>query len=170
MEHFLLQVWISDLWMTVCVFFFFARNTDSALKDRPGHCLVDITGAQEENEGAFSRPLLSRAQPFFHFYISEDNPAQRQESQVGNQDEAMKGTCSRLLSAGHIEECSEDTGHELVEERRTDRERAFFSQFNIPNFVSLDQSLSLGEDDLLYEPSVVLEHQSHSRDAHFDIR
>lgn len=153
---------------------FFARNSESALKERPGRCLVDLTGTQEENNRAFSRPLLSRAQPFFHFYISEDNPGQRQESHFGNQSDAVKGTCSRLLNAGQVEEYSEDPGHEpplkeLVEERRTDRERAFFTQFNIPNFVNLDRSSSLGEDDLLYEPSVILEQQSHSREAHFDV-
>lgn len=135
---------------------------------------MDIAGTQEENDSAFSRPLLSKSRPFFHFYISEDNPGQRQESQLGNQNGAMKGTCSRLLSAGQMEDNSEEPGDEpplkeLVEERRTDRDRTFFSQFNIPNFVNLDRSSSLGEDDLLYEPSVVLEQQAHGRDTHFDI-
>lgn len=144
------------------------------MKDQAGHCLVDVSSPQEENESTFSRPLLSKSRPFFHFYISEDHPAQRQESHLGNQNGAMKGTCSRLLNSSQMEEHSEDPGDEpplkeLVEERRTDRERNFFSQFNIPNFVNLDRSSSLGEDDLLYEPSVVLEQQSHSRDAHFHI-
>lgn len=147
------------------------------MKDQPGSCLVDINGPREENDGAFSRPLLSESRPFFHFYISEDNPGQRQESRFGSQNGATQGTCSRLLRVGQMEEYCEDGGDEpslkeLAEERRSDRDRecAFFSQFNIPNFVNLDRSSSLGEDDLLYEPSVVLEQQSHSRDAHFEIR
>lgn len=137
--------------------------------------MVDINSPQEENDSAFSRPLLSKSRPFFHFYISEDNAGQRQESQLGSQNRAAKGTCSRLLHASQMEDYGEDPADEpplkeLVEDRRTDREPTFFSQFNIPNFVNLERSSSLGEDDLLYEPSVVLEQQSHSRDAHFDIR
>lgn len=152
----------------------FDRNPEPAVKDQPGHCLVNIRSPQEENDSAFSRPLLSKSRPFFHFYISEDNPGHRQESQLGNQNGAMKGTCSRLLTASQMEDHGEEPGDEaplkeLVEDRRTDRERSFFSQFNIPNFVNLDRSSSLGEDDLLYEPSVVLEQQCHSRDAHFNI-
>lgn len=155
---------------------FLDRHPESAAKDRPGSCLVDINGPREENDSAFSRPLLSESRPFFHFYISEDNPGQRQESRFGSQNRATQGTCSRLLRAGQMEEYCEDGGDEpplkeLAEERRADRDReCFFSQFNIPNFVNLDRSSSLGEDDLLYEPSVVLEQQSHSRDAHFDVR
>lgn len=38
---------------------------------------------------------------------------------------------------------------------------AFFTQVNIPNFVSLDHSSAVGEDELLYEPSVVLVQQDH---------
>lgn len=145
------------------------------MKDQPGSCRADINGDREENDGAFSRPLLSESRPFFHFYISEDNPGPRQESRFGNQNGTRQGTCSRLLGAGQMEEYCEDGGDEphlkeLAEEQRADRECAFFSQFNIPNFVNLDRSSSLGEDDLLYEPSVVLGQQSHSRDAHFDIR
>lgn len=57
----------------------------------------------------------------------------------------------------------------LIEEGKTDRECAFLSHFNIPNFVNLEHSSTLGEDDPLYEPSVILERQSHSQDAHCDI-
>lgn len=42
----------------------------------------------------------------------------------------------------------------------------YFTQFNIPNFVSLEPSSELGEEELLYEPSAVLER----RGAHCDIR
>ncbi len=71
------------------------------------------------------------------------------------------------------EDAEEAGGHQplngLIEESKTDRECAFFSHYNIPNFVNLEHSSTLGEDDLLYEPSVILERQSHSQDAHCDI-
>lgn len=71
------------------------------------------------------------------------------------------------------EDGEEAGGHQplngLIEESTTDRECAFFSHYNIPNFVNLEHSSTLGEDDLLYEPSVILERQSHSQDAHCDI-
>lgn len=57
----------------------------------------------------------------------------------------------------------------LLEESKRDKECAFFSHFNIPNFVNLEHSSTLGEDDLLYEPPIALEQQSLSRDAHCDI-
>lgn len=74
-----------------------------------------------------------------------------------------------------MEEDVEEAGgdqplRELLGEGKTDKECAFFSHFNIPNFVNLEHSSTLGEDDLLYEPSVVLEHQPHTWDAHSDIR
>lgn len=46
---------------------------------------------------------------------------------------------------------------------------AFFTQVNIPNFVSLDHSSAVGEDTLLYEPSVVLVQQDQRPDAHCNI-
>lgn len=73
---------------------------------------------------------------------------------------------------GEMEEDADEAGGDQplngpVEENKTekDRDSAFFPQFNIPNFVNLEHSSTLGEDDLLYEPSVILEQQSHSRDA-----
>lgn len=44
-------------------------------------------------------------------------------------------------------------------------EYVFFTQFNIPNFVSLEQSSGLEEDELPCEPSAALEQR-----AHCDIR
>lgn len=164
----------------------FDRNPESAEKHhQPGSCLVDISGPQDENDKAFSRPLLSESRSYFHFYINEENPGQgkrRDESGFGDQNgaRAKQGACNHLIGMsspgmGEMEEYVEEAvgGQSLkglMEEGKTDKECAFFSQFNIPNFVNLDRSSSLGEDDLLYEPSVILEQQSHSRDAHFDIR
>lgn len=91
---------------------------------------------------------------------------------------AQLGTCNRLRgisSSGmdDMEEDVEETGRNqpvkgLIEDSMTNRECVFLSHFNIPNFVNLEHSSILGEDDL-YEPSVILEPQSHSQDAHCDI-
>lgn len=71
------------------------------------------------------------------------------------------------------EDVEEDGGNqnlrELIEESKMDRECAFLSHFSIPNFVNLEHSSTLGEDDLLYEPSVILEAQAHSQDPHCGI-
>ncbi|XP_070705891.1 melanocortin-2 receptor accessory protein 2A-like [Pempheris klunzingeri] len=162
------------------------ENPDSAEKrHRPGNCLIDIGGPQDENDKAFSRPLLAESRSYFHFYINEED--QGQGKQKPEDDRAGKhtgaqtqqGTCNRPrgISSSGMDEMEEDAGEAgghrplkgLIEDSKTDRECAFFSQFNIPNFVNLEHSSTLGEDDLLYEPSVILERQSHSRDAHCDI-
>ncbi|KAE8286774.1 Melanocortin-2 receptor accessory protein 2A [Larimichthys crocea] len=161
------------------------ENPDCAEKrHRPGSCLVDIDGPGEENDKAFSRPLLSESRSYFHFYINEEDQGQ---GKLKPEDErarkhsgarAQQGSCNppRGVSSSRMEEMEEDVeeaeGHQplngLIEESKTDRECAFFSHFNIPNFVNLEHSSTLGEDDLLYEPSVILERQSHSQDAHCD--
>uniref|UniRef100_UPI0037E96B7E melanocortin-2 receptor accessory protein 2A-like n=1 Tax=Semicossyphus pulcher TaxID=241346 RepID=UPI0037E96B7E len=162
------------------------ENPDSAEKrHRPGSCLVDIDGPQDENDKAFSRPLLSESRSYFHFYINEEDQGQRkqksEEQTVGKYtgDQAQQESSRRprgISSSGidDVEEDAEEAGRHqplngLIEESKSDRESAFFSHFNIPNFVNLEHSSTLGEDDLLYEPSVTLERQSRSQDLHRDI-
>lgn len=159
--------------------FFPNRNPDSAEKrHRPGSCLVDIGSPQDENDKAFSRPLLAESRSYFHFYINEEDQGQgkqKPDERVGKHSggRAQQGTRG-VSSPGMMDEMEEDveevTGHQplsgLIEESKTDRECAFFSHFNIPNFVNLEHSSTLGEDDLLYEPSVILERQDAHRDIH----
>ncbi|KAM9339579.1 melanocortin-2 receptor accessory protein 2A-like [Symphorus nematophorus] len=162
------------------------ENPDSADKHhRPGSCLVDIDGPQEENDKAFSRPLLAESRSYFHFYINEEDQGQgkqkSEDKRVGKHSSvrAQQETCSRPrgISSSVMDEMEEDAeeagGHQplkgLIEESKTEKECAFFSHFNIPNFVNLEHSSTLGEDDLLYEPSVILERQSRSQDTHCDI-
>lgn len=167
--------------LTLNISFFLNRNPDSAEKrHRPGSCLVDIDGPQNENDKAFSRPLLGESRSYFHFYINEEDQGlgkQKQEAGKHAGAQAQQGTCNgaRGMHSSGIDEMEEDVEeagrHQplkgLIDERKTDRECAFFSHFNIPNFVNLEHSSILGEDDLLYEPSVILERQSHN--AHCDI-
>ncbi|KAG7239680.1 hypothetical protein INR49_028616 [Caranx melampygus] len=160
------------------------EHQDSAEKcHRHGSCLVDIDGPQEENDKAFSRPLLAESRSYFHFYINEE------ENKIEGKLKPEDGKCNRagaprathqgprgISSSGTDDtdgDIKEAGGHRSlkgqIEESTTDRECVFLSHFNIPNFVNLEHSSALGEDDLPYEPSVILEHQSHSQDAHSDI-
>lgn len=158
--------------MSLWIFSSFPRNTDSAEKRRrPASCLVNINGPEEENDKAFSRPLLAESRSYFNFYINEQDQGQRTQTGV----QAQQGGCNRpgdISSAAmdEVEEEDEDGGrlslNGLKEETKTDRECAFLSHFNIPNFVNLEHSSSLGDDDLLYEPSVILERK---RDPYCDI-
>uniref|UniRef100_A0A3P9NIV8 Melanocortin 2 receptor accessory protein 2b n=1 Tax=Poecilia reticulata TaxID=8081 RepID=A0A3P9NIV8_POERE len=119
------------------------ENPDSGEKrHRPEGCLVDINGHQDDNDKAFSRPLLEGSRSYFNFYISEEDQAHEKQKPEDKMSSA-KDKAERL-----------------------DRECAFLSHFSIPNFVNLDPGSTLGEDDLLYEPSVILERQSQ---AHNDI-
>uniref|UniRef100_A0A3Q3FZG1 Melanocortin 2 receptor accessory protein 2b n=1 Tax=Labrus bergylta TaxID=56723 RepID=A0A3Q3FZG1_9LABR len=129
------------------------ENPDSAEKrHRPGSCLVDIDGPQDENDKAFSRPLLSESRSYFHFYINEEDRGQRKLKP--EEKTAVK---------------QQESFNRPREENKAERENDLFSHFNIPNFVNLEQSSNLGEEDLLYEPSVILERQAHSQDTHCDI-
>ncbi|CAJ1077036.1 melanocortin-2 receptor accessory protein 2A-like [Xyrichtys novacula] len=153
------------------------ENPDSAEKPhRPGSCLVDIDGPQEENDKAFSRPLLSESRSYFHFYINEEDQGQgrqRAEGKTGGKQQEISDRSRGIISSG-MDEMEEDVERHhplngLMEESKADRESAFFHHFNIPNFVNLEHGSNLGEDDLLYEPSVILERRSHSQDAHYDL-
>ncbi|KAM9355859.1 melanocortin-2 receptor accessory protein 2A-like [Pholidichthys leucotaenia] len=162
------------------------ENPDSAEKrHRPESCLVNINGHQDENDKVFSRPLLAGSRSYFNFYINEEDQGKEQkkkeDERAGKHDgnRAQWGTSSqhRGISSSEMHEIDEDleepgilqplTG--LIEESKTDRECAYLSHFNIPNFVHMDHSSTLGEDDLLYEPSVILEQQSKSNNARYDI-
>uniref|UniRef100_A0A673CUA4 Melanocortin-2 receptor accessory protein 2A-like n=1 Tax=Sphaeramia orbicularis TaxID=375764 RepID=A0A673CUA4_9TELE len=141
------------------------ENPDSAEKrHRPGNCPVDSGSAQDENDKAFSRPLLAESRSYFHFYINEEQAQGKpklKDKRVGKPQ--PQGSCKspgEYSSSGIVE---------MEEESKTDGECAFLSHFNIPNFVNLEHSSTLGEDDLLYEPSVILQRQSHSQNGHCDI-
>ncbi|KAM3861066.1 melanocortin-2 receptor accessory protein 2A-like [Diretmus argenteus] len=158
------------------------ENPEPAEKRRRSRsCLVDIGGPKDENDNAFSRPLLGDSRPFFHFNISEEEQGQgkcKPEGQrAGNQARRGHNRPGANSSSGvedMVEEGEEAEGHqplqEVMEETNSDRESAFFSHYNIPNFVNLEHSSALGEDDLLLcEPSAMLGSQSRSHNAHRDI-
>ncbi|XP_058469828.1 melanocortin-2 receptor accessory protein 2A-like [Solea solea] len=153
------------------------ENPDASEKrQQPGNCLGDIGGPQEENEKAFSRPLLAAPRSYFHFYISEEDQGegkQKPEDKGAGKHTragAQQGNCSqpRGISCLGVDDMEEDVdeggGHQshkgLKGESQRDREHASLSHFSIPNFVNLEHSSTLGEDDLEYE---------HSRDVLCDI-
>ncbi|XP_027897067.1 melanocortin-2 receptor accessory protein 2A [Xiphophorus couchianus] len=142
-------------------------------RHQPEGCLVDINGHQDDNDKAFSRPLLEGSRSYFNFYISEEDQA-HEKQKPGDKRSSAKDKAGRLQRSGELDEMDEDIeesgGHqplnELIEKSKSDRECAFLSHFNIPNFVNLDHGSTLGEEDLLYEPSVILERQSQAHNGH----
>lgn len=157
--------------------FLLNRNQDPAEKrHRPGSCLVDIGSPQDEDDKAFSRPLLTESRSYFHFYINEEDPSngkKKPEHKRGGKPSGARAQQGiRGIGSSGMDEMENDVEeaeeHQplkaLIEESKSDRERAFFSHFNLPNFVNLEHSSTLGEEDLLYEPSVILG----SKDAHCD--
>ncbi|KAM4600971.1 melanocortin-2 receptor accessory protein 2A-like [Polymixia lowei] len=153
------------------------ENPDAGEKRRrPGSSLVDIP--QDETDRAFSRPLLAESRSFFHFYISEEDQAQGQSKpgdrgvgKAGAQAQRDRSKLGGISSSGTEELVEEgEEGEELLQETKSDRERALLSDFNIPNFVNSEHSSMLGEDDLLLcEPSITVDSQSHTQDAHHTI-
>lgn len=135
---------------------------------------MDGACGDDENEQAFSRPLLTESRSYFHFYITEEQRQQKMADLQTAQGQCKKpGDCSPTGIEDIIQEADKGGGEQqlnlVLEEPKSDRACAFVSHFNIPNFVSMEHSSTLGEDDLLYEPSVTLERQARSHDAHCDI-
>ncbi|KAF7666411.1 hypothetical protein LDENG_00110390 [Lucifuga dentata] len=149
------------------------ENQDSAEKRSHPGCLAD--GPEDENDKAFSRPLLPESRSFFHFYISEEVKGQGRCESSGERFRKHQAQAAACSGPGGMEEteAEEIKGRQclggLIEEDKPDGEPYFLSHFNIPNFVNLEHGSALGEEDLLYEPSVILEHQSHTQDACRDI-
>ncbi|KAM8833002.1 melanocortin-2 receptor accessory protein 2A-like isoform 2-T2 [Spinachia spinachia] len=148
------------------------ENQDSGEKrHRPGSCLVDIGSPRDEDEQAFSRPLLTGPRSYFHFYINEEDQGKRmpkpERRRIGHSSGAQgpqqgAGSSGTDEMEDDVEEAGENQPQGLTEESKTDRDGAFFSHFNIPNFVNLEASSTFGEEDLLYD------RRSHSQEAHRD--
>lgn len=164
---------------------FLNRNQDSAERHhRTGSCLADDSSPEDENDKAFSRPLLAESRLFFHFYISEEEQGQGKHKPEDTRFGKHTGARAQAACSGPagISSCGmKETGEEAeevearqplggpIEEDETDRECALLDHFNIPNFVNLEHGSMLGEDDLLYDPSIILERQSRVQDAYRDI-
>ncbi|XP_068198991.1 melanocortin-2 receptor accessory protein 2A-like [Antennarius striatus] len=132
------------------------ENPDSAEKrHRPGSCQVDVDPPQEENDHAFSRPLMAESRSYFHCYIGKEI-RQKLDDQTRGGKPIRRGSCPRGRGLDEMEE-EEEEEEEPLKADESVRDRSYFSHFNIPNFVNLEHSSALGEDDLLYEPSVMTE-------------
>ncbi|KAM3603077.1 uncharacterized protein V6R79_016159 [Siganus canaliculatus] len=152
------------------------ENPDSAEKrHRPGSCLADVDGPQDENDKAFSRPLLAESHAYFHFYIKEeDQLKQKPEDRRAREQtdaQAQHRTCNNQTQGmDEMDEDAEEAGGGQPPWGQTDDkpECAIFSHFNLPNFVNLEPSSTLGEDDLLYESADIVERQPHAQGGHCD--
>ncbi|XP_076021459.1 melanocortin-2 receptor accessory protein 2A-like [Genypterus blacodes] len=162
------------------------ETQDSAEKHNgAGSFVADSVHPEDENDKAFSRPLLGESRSFFHFNISEETQGKHkpEDRRFGEHTGARaQAACSRpagIGSCGMEETREEDEEEEEVkarqllggamEENKTDRDSDLLAHFNIPNFVNLEQGSMLGEEDLLYEPSIILERQSHLQDPFCDL-
>lgn len=159
---------------------FLDRNPESADKPhRADGCLVDMDSLQDENAPSFTHPLLLESRAYSHFCIQDSQDSGKktpEESRFGEQSLVPQVSCHHLGGGGSPRMDSVDVDLEEVVSKQPLHGRAgdvtaeddyvYFTQFNIPNFVSLEPSSELGEEELLYEPSAVLER----REAHCDIR
>lgn len=159
---------------------FLDRNRESADKHRrPAGCPVHMDSQRDENATAFTHPLLSESREYSHFYIQDSQDSGKktsEDSRLGEQNlvpqvsrHSLGGGSSPRMDAVGVG-MEEDVSNQPVQGRAGDaaaeEDYVFFTQFNIPNFVSLEQSSELGEEELLYEASAVLER----REARCDTR
>lgn len=102
-----------------------------------------------------------------------------EDTRFGEQNRLSQGSCHQLRggSSSRMGDTEEDLElavskqplHGHAAGVKADGAYAFFTQITIPHLVSLDHSSAVGEDELLYEPSVVLVQQDHSPGARCDI-
>lgn len=157
---------------------FLDRNPESADQHhRPAGCAVDMDSLQDENATAFTHPLLSESRAYSHFYIQDSQDSGKKTSEKSKfvvQNLVPQVSCHHLGGGSSPRMDTVEVGLEDVFSNQplhgragdvTEDDYVLFTQFNIPNFVSLEQSSELGEEELLYEPSAVLER----REAHCDI-
>ncbi|XP_053736197.1 melanocortin-2 receptor accessory protein 2A-like [Synchiropus splendidus] len=145
------------------------ENPESAEK-RHQHrsCLVDINGPSEENDKAFSRPLLPETRSHFNFYVSEGSQRKqaRQNGSVSVNGPGVTGAA--VVDVGGAEDGERGGGllaiKGLMEDSTLEKECDFLSHFTIPNFV--ERSSSLGEDDIVFDASVKPRRQSQTQDLH----
>ncbi|KAM8846746.1 melanocortin-2 receptor accessory protein 2A-like [Synchiropus picturatus] len=150
------------------------ENPESAEKrHQHGSCLVDINGPTDENDKAFSRPLLPETRSHFNFYVSEGSQSKQEDCRAARQSGSVSVngpgvTGATVVDVGGGED--EERGgcllaiKGLMEDSTSEKECDFLSHFTIPNFV--ERSSSLGEDDIVFDASVKLRRQSQSLDPH----
>ncbi|XP_067875182.1 melanocortin-2 receptor accessory protein 2A isoform X2 [Heterodontus francisci] len=123
------------------------ENVDLPTKHRTNSFAVNYV--MSKSDKAFSHPASEESRSLFHCYVNEVVQLERQQlvrkaSGPGNSDLPTQ-------ERGGKSDNSDDPMNCL-------------SKFNIPNFVSSDQSSSLTEDDLLMcEQPVILERPLHSK-------
>lgn len=149
---------------------FLNSNPESADKHR-----------RPNDNGPFSRPLLSGSQSYSHFRIQEEGRDSGKQAcegaRFGEQTTAPQGSHHHLRggSSSRVEDTEEDVEEAVSRgplHRHVKAEGAYavFTRVSIPNFVSLDHSSAGGEEKPLYEPSAALLQQDQRPDAHCDIR
>ncbi|XP_043542931.1 melanocortin-2 receptor accessory protein 2-like isoform X6 [Chiloscyllium plagiosum] len=121
------------------------RNVDLSTKQRRTNSFA-INYIMSRSDKAFSRPENEESRSLFHYYVNEVIQMERQQF------------VNKVPGPGNSDLTPRERG-----DRSDDSDDPMFcpSKFNLPNFVSIDQSSSLTEDDLLMcEQPIVLENKS----------
>lgn len=157
---------------------FLDSNPESVDKHhRPNGRLVDFNSPQDQNAPVI-RPLLSLSRSYPHFHTQEEQDSGTQtleDDRFGEEDRPQQGSCHRLRggSSSRTDAREEAVSRQPLPGRaegvRAEGAYALFTHVNIPNFVSLDHGSAGGEDEPLYEPSVVLVQEDYRPGAHCDI-
>ncbi|XP_043542927.1 melanocortin-2 receptor accessory protein 2-like isoform X2 [Chiloscyllium plagiosum] len=122
-----------------------SRNVDLSTKQRRTNSFA-INYIMSRSDKAFSRPENEESRSLFHYYVNEVIQMERQQF------------VNKVPGPGNSDLTPRERG-----DRSDDSDDPMFcpSKFNLPNFVSIDQSSSLTEDDLLMcEQPIVLENKS----------
>ncbi|XP_043542933.1 melanocortin-2 receptor accessory protein 2-like isoform X8 [Chiloscyllium plagiosum] len=121
------------------------ENVDLSTKQRRTNSFA-INYIMSRSDKAFSRPENEESRSLFHYYVNEVIQMERQQF------------VNKVPGPGNSDLTPRERG-----DRSDDSDDPMFcpSKFNLPNFVSIDQSSSLTEDDLLMcEQPIVLENKS----------
>ncbi|XP_060712650.1 melanocortin-2 receptor accessory protein 2-like isoform X2 [Hemiscyllium ocellatum] len=121
------------------------ENVDLSTKQRRTNSFA-INYIMSRSDKAFSRSENEESRSLFHYYVNEVIQMERQQF------------VNKVPGPGNSDLTPRERG-----ERSDNSDDPMFcpSKFNIPNFVSSDQSSSLTEDDLLMcEQPIVLENKS----------
>lgn len=158
---------------------FLHRNPESADKHhQPDGYPADMDSLQDENAPSFTHPLLLESRAYSHFCIQDSQDSGKktsEDSRFGEQNLVPPVSCHHLRGGSSPRMDTVEVDLEVVSKQplrgraggvTAEDDLVFFTQFNIPNFVSLEKSSQLGEEELLYEPSAVLERREARCDIH----
>ncbi|XP_018599083.1 melanocortin-2 receptor accessory protein 2A-like [Scleropages formosus] len=120
-------------------------------------CAVDISNPQDLENLACSRPRLDESRSLIHCFLQEEQQA---GAGLGSGKANTGNECN-------LRDCSGFLLQEAQKGQRSMQDASVLTHFDIPNFVNLENSFTLGDDDLLLcEPPITLDSKSHTYSNH----